>query len=177
MEDKIIIPDEIVVNKIYYIREQKIMLDNDLAQLYDVETRVLNQQVKRNSTRFPKDFMFQLTEREWDVIKLQDNSTNWGGRRTAPYAFTEHGILMLSSVLNSKKAIAINIQIVRIFTKLRELVLTNKDLIIKIEKLKKQVAGQDEKIDLIYNYLIEFVEQEKAPRKKIGFKRDYNNKE
>ena len=107
MSDKLIIPDEVVASKIYYIREQKVMLDSDLAELYEVETRVLNQQVKRNLDRFPEDFMFQLSEKEWETLKSQSTAPSWGGRRKAPYAFTEHGVLMLSSVLNSKKSIAV----------------------------------------------------------------------
>ena len=91
MSEKLIIPDEVVISKIYYIREQKVMLDSDLAELYNVETRVLNQQVKRNSDRFPEDFMFQLSDIEWETLKLQNESSSWGGRRILPYVFTEHG--------------------------------------------------------------------------------------
>ena len=170
MSDKLIIPDEVVINKIYLIREQKVMLDSDLAELYGVETRVLNQHVKRNDTRFPDDFMFQLTEEEWENLKSQSSSTTWGGRRKLPYVFTEHGVLMLSSILNSKKAVAINIQIMRIFTKMREMLLTHKDLLLKMEEMEKKVVGQDEKIELIFSYLKQFIKEKEGPRKKIGFK-------
>lgn len=109
----IVIPDEVVMNKIYIIRNHKIMLDDDLAELYQVETRRLNEQVKRNVDRFPKYFMFQLTEKEWVSLRSQFaiSKTSKGGRRYAPLVFTEHGVLMLSSVLNSERAIQVNIQI------------------------------------------------------------------
>ncbi|WP_246862659.1 ORF6N domain-containing protein [Pedobacter sp. KBS0701] len=112
-----IIPDNIVVNKIYELRGLKVMLDSDLAELYGVETKRLNEQVGRNSDRFPEDFMFQLTDEEWLNLKSQFATSSWGGRRKLPFVFTEHGILMLSSVLNSKQAIQVNIQIVRIFSR------------------------------------------------------------
>ena len=116
MSDIFIIPDETLISKIYSFRNKKVMVDSDLAELYDVETRVLNQAIKRNERRFPEDFMFELTQEEFDVLKSQNKSSNWGGRRSLPKVFTEHGILMLSSILNSDKAIDVNIQIVRIFT-------------------------------------------------------------
>ncbi len=170
MKGSFIIPDETVISKIYHFRGLKVMIDSDLAELYQVETKRLNEQVKRNISRFPQDFMFQLTEEEWENLKSQNATSSWGGRRIAPYAFTEHGVLMLSSVLNSDKAIEINIQLVRIFTKMREMLLTHKDILLQMEEIRKSVANQDERIDLIYNYLMEFVKQEKQPRKSIGFK-------
>ncbi|MBV6484828.1 MAG: hypothetical protein KFKLKKLM_01353 [Flavobacteriales bacterium] len=172
MSEKLIIPDEVVISKIYHLRDQKVMLDSDLAELYGVETRVLNQQVKRNEDRFPKDFMFQLTEEEWENLKSQNATSSWGGRRKLPYVFTEHGVLMLSSVLNSKKAIAVNIQIMRIFTKLREMILTHKDLLLEMEELRKKVVGQDDRIDMIYKYLLQFIKEQETPRVKIGFKKE-----
>jgi len=99
MSEKLIIPDEVVIKKIYYMRGQKVMLDSDLAELYGVETRVLNQQIKRNEDRFPEDFMFQLTAEEWENLMSQNGTSSWGGRRKLPNAFTEHGVLMLSNVL------------------------------------------------------------------------------
>lgn len=170
MSEVFIIPDESVISKIYLFREKKVMLDSDLAELYGVETRVLNQAVKRNEERFPLDFMFTLTEQEFEQLKQQLPSSNWGGRRKLPNVFTEHGVLMLSSVLNSEKAIAINIQIVRIFTKMREMLLTHKDLLLEMEELRKKVGSQDEKIEVIYNYLKQFVQQQQEPREAIGFK-------
>lgn len=171
MSDKLTIPDEVVISKIYYIRDLKVMLDNDLAELYEVETRVLNQQVKRNQDRFPDDFMFRLTETEWEALKSQNASPSWGGRRKPPYAFTEHGVLMLSSVLNSKKAIAVNIQIMRIFTKLREMLTDNLHLKLEVEEIKKKLSNQSKNIELVFSYLDELIEKKETPRKQIGFKK------
>lgn len=162
-----IIPDETLINKIYLFRNKKVMIDSDLAELYGVETRVLNQALKRNPKRFPEDFMFQLDEFEFENLKSQNG---WGGRRSLPHVFTEHGVLMLSSVLNSEKAIDVNIQIVRIFTKMREMVLTNQDILIQLEEMRKSICYHDDKIEIIYNYLIEFIKQEDSPRAAIGFK-------
>lgn len=170
MSESFIIPDETVISKIYLFRDQKVMIDSDLAELYGIETRVLNQAVKRNEKRFPSDFMFQLKDVEFENLKSQDASNSWGGRRSLPNAFTEHGVLMLSSVLNSDKAIEVNIQLVRIFTRMREMLLTHKDILLQIEDMRKSVTNQDERIDLIYNYLMEFVKKENQPRKPIGFK-------
>jgi hypothetical protein len=174
MSEKLIIPDEVVISKIYYIREQKVMLDSDLAELYNVETRVLNQQVKRNIDRFPDDFMFQLSDVEWETLKLQNETSSWGGRRKLPYVFTEHGVLMLSSALNSKKAIAVNIQIMRIFTKLRTMLTDNLSLKIDIEEIKKKVSNQSKNIELVFQYLDELTEKKdnEKPRTKVGYKKD-----
>lgn len=133
------LPDEIVMSKIYIIREQKVMLDEDLAELYGVETKRLNEQVRRNIERFPDDFMFQLTETEFADLKSQNATSSWGGRRKLPNAFTEHGVLMLSSVLNSKQAIRVNIQIMRIYTRIREMLLAHKDVFIRVEQVEKQM--------------------------------------
>ncbi len=171
MGELFIIPDEIIISKIYLFRNQKVIIDSDLAEMYGVETRVLNQAIKRNHKRFPIDFMFQLNEDEFENLKEQNNSSKWGGRRTMPFVFTEHGVLMLSSVLNNDKAIEINIQIVRIFTKMRDMLLTHKDILSELEGIRKKITKQDDRIDMMYNYLMEFVKQEKHPRDKIGFKR------
>ncbi len=170
MDDILIIPDTVVINKIHFIRGNKVMLDSDLADLYGEETRRLNEQIKRNIERFPSDFMFQLTENEFENLKSQFATSSWGGRRKLPYVFTEYGVLMLSSVLNSKKAISINIQIVRIFTQMREMLLANKDILLQLEKKNQKVIGQDDRIDMIYDYLKEFIESKKKPRVAIGFK-------
>jgi phage regulator Rha-like protein len=171
MSELFIIPDETVISKIYLFRDQKVMIDSDLAEMYGIETRVLNQAIKRNERRFPADFMFQLDEKEFELLKSQNATSNWGGRRSLPYAFTEHGVLMLSSVLNSDKAIDVNIQIVRIFTKMREMLLTNKDILLQLEEMRKTITGQDDRIDMIYNYLIQFIDQQKKPRKEVGYKK------
>ena len=148
------------------------MLDNDLAELYGVETRMLNQQIKRNEYRFPEDFIFQLTQEEYSQLKTQKAASNWGGRRKLPYVFTEHGVLMLSSVLNSKKAVEVKIQIMRIFTKIRQMFLDNTELRLEIEHIKKKVDNQSKNIELVFQYLDELIEkQEKQqPRKQISFK-------
>ncbi len=124
-ENAFVIPDEVILSKIYYVRELKMMIDSDLAELYGVETRRLNEQVKRNLLRFPEDFMFQLTDTEFNNLKSQIATSSWGGRRKLPLVFTEQGVLMLSSVLNSESAIKVNIQIMRIFTKVRQLLTNN----------------------------------------------------
>jgi hypothetical protein len=137
MNKEVSISNEIITSKIYLIRDQKVMLDSDLAELYQVETRRINEQFKRNISRFPKDFMFRLTKQEWKNLKSQFATSSWGGRRKEPYVFTEHGVLMLSSVLNSERAIAVNIKIMRVYTKLREMLFSNKDLLLRMEKIEK----------------------------------------
>ena len=171
MSKEISIPDEVLMNKIYMINDTKVMLDSDLAELYQVETKRLNEQVKRNSERFPEDFMFQLTNEQWENLKSQNATSSWGGRRTLPYVFTEQGVAMLSSVLNSSVAINVNIQIIRVFTKMRKMLLTHKDLLLEMEEIRKKVSGQDEKIELIFNYLKQFVKEQETPRVPVGFKR------
>jgi hypothetical protein len=133
---------EDIARRIYILRGYKIMLDSDLAQLYHVETRVLIQAVKRNIERFPGDFMFQLSKEEFDNLTSQFVISSWGGRRTLPYAFTEQGVAMLSSVLRSEQAIKVNIMIMRAFVKLRELIFSNKELAVKIDELEKKYDRQ-----------------------------------
>lgn len=169
-----IIPDELVINKIYYIREQKVMLDSDLAELYGVETKVLNQAISRNIVRFPSDFMFQLDEHEWSNLKSQFVTSSWGGRRNSPKAFTEQGVAMLSSVLNSIRAINVNIQIIRIFTRIRQMLMDNTDLRLEIEKIKTKLDSQGKNMELVFRYLDELIDRKEKPkpRKRIGFKSD-----
>ena len=169
------IPDEVIINKIYFIRGEKVMLDKDLAALYDVTTSNLNLAVKRNAKRFPKDFMFQLNEREFKNLILQietssldSNDPGWGGTRKV---FTEQGVAMLSSVLNSDRAIEVNIRIVRIFTKLRSMLLTHKDILLKIEQLETQVTKNSEDVRMIFHTLRQLISPPAQDRKKIGFKR------
>jgi len=164
------IPDEVVMSKIYQIRNQKVMLDEDLAELYGVETKRLNEQVKRNIDRFPEDFMFTINEEEFANLKSQNATSSWGGRRKLPNVFTEHGVLMLSSVLNSKQAIQVNIQIMRIYTKIREMILAHKDVFLRVEQVEKQMLKHDEKIELLFTYLNKFIEKEETPRTQIGYK-------
>jgi hypothetical protein len=138
---------EIIIRRIHWIRGDRVMLDEDLAALYNVETRALVQAIKRNPGRFPPDFMFQLTDEEWTALRSQNViSKGRGGRRYAPYAFTEHGALMLSSILKSETAEEIGIVIVRTFVQLRALLATNKDLAIKLEKIEQKVSSHDQAI-------------------------------
>lgn len=176
MSEEITIPKEIIASKIYQIRNQKVMLDNDLAELYQVETRRLNEQVKRNISRFPDDFMFQLTTEEWENLKSQNATSSWGGRRKLPYAFTEHGVLMLSSVLNSERAITINIHIMRVYKRIREMLLTHKDVLVELETIKQKIGSNSNDIELIFNYLKQFeqIKQQELDyqnRKPIGYKK------
>ncbi len=177
MPNPILITDEKIVQKIYNIREQKVMLDQDLAELYGVQTKVLNQSVKRNLKRFPKDFMFQLTKDEFEDLKSQIVTTSWGGRRTSPYVFTEQGVAMLSSVLNSDTAIEVNIQIIRIFSRIREIVSANTDVLLKLEQVEnrllmnqEKVSQHEEEITLIFKYLKQLLNPPTPERGKIGFK-------
>ena len=166
------LPEEIISSKIYLIRGEKVMLDQDLAELYGVETRRLNERVKRNRNRFPEDFMFQLSEAEFNNLKSQFATSSWGGRRKLPNVFTEHGVLMLSSVLNSDQAINVNIQIMRIFTKIRKLLSLDLNLKLDVEEIKKKLANQDKNIELVFRYLDELIEKQEQPkeRRKIGYK-------
>ena len=159
------------MSKIFFIREQKIMIDSDLANLYGVETRVLNQAVQRHSSRFPKDFMFRLSVNEWEILKSQNTESVWGGRRKLPYTFTEHGVLMLSSVLNSAKAIDVNIQIMRIFTRVRNFLTDTSILRIEIELIKNKLKSQNINIELVFKYLDELMEKHEnpKPRKTMGY--------
>lgn len=168
------IPDDIIMNKIFYVREQKVMLDSDLAELYGVETRRLNEQVARNIERFPEDFMFRLNEIEFESLMSQFATSKRGGRRKLPYVFTEHGVLMLSSVLNSKQAIQVNIQVMRIFTRIRRMFLDNTDLRLQIEKIKTKLDNQDKNMELVFQYLDELTEKKDEPknRTRIGYKPD-----
>ncbi len=171
---EIAIPEEIIANKIFLVRDKKVMLDSDLAELYQVETKRLNEQVKRNTGRFPEDFMFQLTKEEWADLKSQNATSSWGGRRNEPYVFTEHGVLMLSSVLNSERAIAVNIKIMRVYTKIKEMLLTHKDLLLKMEEIEKKLSSHNKNIELVFNYLDELIDKKnnEKPRKQIGYKAD-----
>ena len=179
-EEKLIIPDEIISNKIYLIRNQKVMLDRDLAELYQVETKVLKQAVKRNINRFPDDFMFELTKIEFENWRSQFVTSNSDkmGLRYAPMAFTEQGVAMLSSVLRSDRAIAVNIKIIRIFTKMRDLLSDNLSLRLEIEDIKKKLTNHDKNIELVFSYLDELIEKKESPpkRNQIGYIKNKVNK-
>ena len=167
-----VVPEEIISSKIFLIRDKKIMLDRDLAALYGVTTGNLNKAVKRNSKRFPDDFMFQLNKQEYENLLFQFGTSSWGGTRTLPFAFTEQGVAMLSGVLNSDRAIQVNIQIMRIFTKIREMLVVNLSLRIEVEAIKKKLENQDKNIELVFNYLDELIDKHEnpTPREPIGFK-------
>jgi len=151
---------ELIASKIYLIRGIKVMLDRDLAELYEVETRVLNQAVKRNIKRFPKDFMFQLTKDEFEILKSQIVTSRWGGVRKLPLAFTEQGIAMLSGILHSDRAIHVNIQIMRVFVKFRQLLYDNEEL--RKELLEfKQIT--DERFQIVFEALDKLLKIEEKP--------------
>ena len=171
------IPYEIITSKIYLIRDRKVMLDEDLAELYGVTTGNLNKAVNRNAARFPDDFMFQITKEEFDNLIFQFGTSSWGGRRKLPNAFTEQGVAMLSGVLHSERAITVNIQIMRVFTKVREILTDNLSVRLEIEEIKKQLVNHDKNIELVFSYLDELIEKHDnpKPRKAIGFKPSRND--
>jgi hypothetical protein len=163
-----IIPVEKIEKVIYLIRGHKVILDRDLADLYDVETRVLNQAVRRNIDRFPIDFMFQLSKSEFDNLKSQIVISSWGGIRKMPLAFTEQGVAMLSGVLNSKRAIQVNVEIMRAFVRLRQIISTYKDLEEKIRKLEKKY---DKQFQIVFEAIRELISPKQPPKEyKIGFR-------
>ncbi len=167
MNSSSLIPPERIERRIFYLRKTKVIFSPDLAELYGVSVKALNQAVKRNSERFPDDFMFQLTAEEFENLKSQIVTSSWGGpRRARPYAFTEHGILMLSSVLRSPRAIQVNIQIMRAFVRLRELLSSNVELAAKLSDLEK-------KYDLQFKIVFDAIRQLISPapsQKQIGFR-------
>jgi len=164
--------DEFVMSKIYLIREQKVMMDFDLAELYGIETKMLKRAVKRNMQRFPPDFMFELSQDEQGSLRRQFGTLKRGEHsKYKPYAFTEQGVAMLSSVLNSPTAINVNIQIIRVFTKMRSLLLTHKDILLKLEKMEKKLGKHDEQIALVFRYLKKLLNPPQPVRTRIGFRR------
>jgi hypothetical protein len=166
----VIIPEKVISNQIFILRGKKVMFDRDLAELYGVPTKRLNEQVRRNSSRFPEDFMFQLDEEEYENLRSQfATSSSRGGLRYSPYVFTEQGISMLSSVLNSERAIQVNIAIMRTFTKLRELMLTHKDLAVKIEKMERKFKEHDQNFEVVFKAIQQLLMQPNKGKDKIGF--------
>ena len=167
--------DQLVSECIYVLRGKRVMLDRDLARLYGIETRVLNQAVRRNLERFPQDFMFELDNEDIAILRSQSVISSWGGARYKPMAFSELGIAMLSSVLNSRRAISVNIQIMRVFVQRRDLLRSHYELLNKLEELEKKDLEQDQKLILIFKYLkslMQAKEEEKIHkhREPIGFK-------
>ncbi|HEY8660718.1 MAG TPA: ORF6N domain-containing protein [Hanamia sp.] len=161
----------------YLIRDRKVMMDFDLAEMYLVETKKLKRQVRRNMDRFPEDFMFEINKEEFENLRSQIGSSSWGGSRYLPMAFTEQGVAMLSSVLSSRMAIEVNIQTIRVFTKMREMILNHKDILLKLEKVEKTMIKQDgkmkkyeEDIEIIFKALKQLLNPSQPPRERIGFK-------
>lgn len=175
MENEVsIVPNELISNKIYFIRGQKVMLDSDLAELYDVETKQLKRQVRRNMERFPEDFMFELTSVEYEIIRSQFGTLKQGEHsKYLPMAFTEQGVAMLSGVINSLTAIRVNIQIIRVFTKIRETLTDNLSVKLEIEEIKKKLSSQSKNIELVFSYLDELIDKKDnaMERTKIGYKK------
>ncbi|RDC57006.1 ORF6N domain-containing protein [Pedobacter chinensis] len=166
-----IIPNEVIVNKIYLFRGVKVMLDSDLAELFGVETKHLKQQVRRNIERFPEHFMFELTKEENEVLRSQFVTLEQGKySKYLPFAFSEHGILQLSNVLKSNRAVEVSIKIIDVFVQLRTMVLSNTEIRLEVEKIKKKVDNQDKNIEVIFRYFDELLEQKAQPRKQIGYK-------
>jgi len=175
-DNSTLIPDELIMKKIYLFRGSKVMLDRDLADLYEIETKQLKRAVRRNISRFPHDFMFELSSEEFNNLRSQFGTSSWGGTRYAPMAFTEHGVIMLASVLNSERAIQVNIQIVRIFTRMREILASHKELLLKLEKTAHKLSEHDDQILVIFEYLkkleqAKHQQMEQQDRKRVGFKR------
>ncbi|MBA3028441.1 MAG: ORF6N domain-containing protein [Desulfobacteraceae bacterium] len=166
MTSEIALPVERITGMIYLIREIKVMLDRDLAELYGVETSQLKRAVKRNIDRFPNDFMFELTKDEFENLRCQIDASSWGGTRYSPMAFTEQGVAMLSSVLTSNRAIKVNIQIMRAFTQLRQMLSTYDDLKKKMEAMENKY---DENFQVVFEAIKQLIDTEQKPRKKIGY--------
>ncbi len=166
----ILIPEEKIENKIFLMRGKRVMLDKDLAELYGVKTKVLNQAIKRNMERFPEDFMFQLTKEEANSLRSQFVTLKRGEHlKYLPYAFTEQGVAMLSSVLNSKRAIQVNIQIMRIFTKLREVIANNKEIMQKLNQLESKIEKHDSEIQSIFEAIRQLISIPEKQKRKVGF--------
>lgn len=173
MSDQLIIAEEVVIRSIYEIRGVKVMIDRDLAELYGVETKQLKRQVRRNIERFPNDFMFQLSKQEFNNWRSQfgtSNASDKKGLRYAPYVFTEQGIAQLSSVLKSERAIKVNIHIIRLFTKMRVMLLNNKDVLLKLDQMEKDVLQNSDDVKMIFEALKQLINNPVPPRKLIGFK-------
>ena len=175
MSEESIIPNEVITNKIYLIRGQKVMLDRDLAELYDVKNIRLREQVKRNTDKFPEHFMFRLTEIETDFMVSQNaipSKKHLGG--SLPYVFTEHGILQLANVLTGVRATQMSIRIIEVFVQMRQALTDNLSLKLDIEDIKKKLTNHSKNIELVFNYLDELIEKKdnEKPRTKIGYKKE-----
>jgi hypothetical protein len=179
MKDKneMIITQEVIMSKIFIMRGQKVILDKDLAELYEVETKALKQAVKRNMDIFPEHFMFELTENEFKNLRSQIVTSSWGGQRYLPFVFTELGVLQLANVLKSVRARRMSVRILEVFVKMREMLTTHKDILFKIEKIVEKMDEHDDQILLIFKYLQQIEqsrqqEEQLAERRRIGFRQD-----
>ena len=180
MEDQssaIAIPEEIIFSKIFLVRNKQVILDRDLADFYQVETKQLKRAVRRNINRFPEDFMIELSLEEFQLLRSQFGTSSWGGSRYSPMAFSEHGIVMLASVLHSQKAISVNIQIVRAFLKMREILNSQNIMFSRLRKVETDQIRQGEKISQIFKLLEEIGKEngkreEHQNRKRVGFRRE-----
>ena len=168
--DNLVPKEEFIAGKIFIIRKQKVMIDADLAELYGVETKVLKRQVRRNIERFPEDFMFEITMDEFEILRSQFGTSSWGGTRYNPMVFTEQGVAMLSGILRSPTAVQVNIQIMRVFVKMRKLITGYEELLQKIEALESQALEQNEQIIYIYEFIKELIEPSYKNRQPIGYR-------
>ena len=164
-----LVPIESIISKIVFLRNEKVILDRDLAELYGVETKQLKRAVRRNINRFPKDFMFELSKKEFDDLRYHFGTSSWGGTRYTPMAFTEQGVAMLSSVLNSQHAIKVNIAIMRAFVHLRKMIASHKELAKKLQELERHIKDHDEKILAIFEAIQQLISLPENSQKKIGF--------
>ena len=167
-----IVPQEVLMSKIYLLRGEKVMLDRDLAELYQVTTGNLNKSEQRNLKRFPSDFMFQMNQDEFKNLIFQNGTSSWGGTRKPPFTFTEQGVAMLSGILNSDRAISVNIQIMRVFTRIRQQLIDNTELRLTVEEIRKKSDNNSKNIELVFQYLDELLEKKEKPAqiKQIGYK-------
>lgn len=169
-DTKALVPTEVIVTKILFLRGEKVLLDRDLAELYGVETRVLNQAVKRNERRFPPDFMFRLTKEEkQELVTNCDRFKKLKHSTVLPHVFTEQGVAMLSSVLNSERAIEVNIAIMRAFVQLRNMIASNEELARKLKELEARMGEHDEQLQVIFEAIHQLMSPPEKPPKKIGF--------
>jgi len=176
-KNSIVIPEEVIMSKIYLIRGMKVMLDRDLAELYEVETKALKQAVRRNMDLFPEHFMFELTEDEFNHLRSQIVTSSWGGQRYLPFVFTELGVLQLANVLKSKRARNMSVRIIEVFIKMREMLTTHKEILGMIEKIIEKLGEHDEQILIIFEYLKQLEqakkqEEKQQNRKRIGFRKE-----
>jgi len=165
-ETQALLPAERIEHAIRVLRGEKVMLDEDIAALYGVETKILTRSMKRNLDRFPLDFMFQLTEEEAEILRCQIGTSRWGGRRYLPYAFTEQGVAMLSSILRSERAVQVNIEIMRAFVRLRQMMTTRAELVSKLNELEQKYDGQ---FKMVFKALRQLMSPPKRGNRRIGF--------